>query len=66
MKKVNKRVSQVGVYGPHTQGIFKAFIFGTCTKNILIYSQMRFELHQTHSMTAIGLESGKKANKLGN
>ena len=30
-------------------------------KNILIYSQMRFQLYRTHIMTVIGLKSGKKS-----
>ena len=30
-------------------------------KNILIYSQMRFQLYQAHIMTVIGLKSGKKS-----
>ena len=41
--------------------LFKALIFGTCKKNILIYSHMRFQRYQSHSMTAIGLKSGKKS-----
>ena len=51
--------------GPHTQVrcLFKAFISGTFNKNVLIYSQMRFQLHQSHSLTAIGLKSGKKSIK---
>ena len=53
----------MGVYGPHTQVrcLFKALIFGTCNKNILIYSQMRFQLYLLHSLTAIGLKIGKKS-----
>ena len=53
----------MGVYGPHTQVrcLFKALIFGTCNKNILIYSQMRFQLYLLHSLTAIGLKSGKES-----
>ena len=45
-KNVEERVPQVGVYGPHTQVkyLFKALIFLTCKKNILIYSQMTFQL----------------------
>ena len=37
----------MGVYGPHTQFkcLLEAMIFGTCKKNIIMYSQMRF-LHQ--------------------
>ena len=41
--------------------LFKALIFGTCKKNILIYSHMRFQLYQSHSRIAIGLKSGKKS-----
>ena len=40
----------MGVYGPHTQVkcLLKAFIFGTCKKNIIIYSQMGFQLYQSN------------------
>ena len=57
----------MGVYGPHTQVklLFKALIFLTCEQNIIIYSQMRFQLYQSHRLTAIGLQSGKKVHKLG-
>ena len=62
--KCLKTVTRVGVYGPHTQVkcLLKAFIFGTCQKNIIIYSQMRFQLYQSHSLkvTGPGLKSGKK------
>ena len=53
----------MGVYGPHTQVkcLLKAFISGTCKNNIMIYSQMRFQLYQSHSLTVTGLKSGKKA-----
>ena len=53
----------MGVYGPHTQikWLLKALIFHTCKKNILIYSQMRFLLYQSHSLTATGLKSGRKS-----
>ena len=63
VKNVLKRVTQVGVYGPATQVkcLFYALIFYTCKKNILIYSQMRFQLSQSHSLTAKGLKSGKKS-----
>ena len=52
----------MGVCGPHTQVkcLLKAFIFGTCKKNIIIYSQMRFNLDERHSLKATVLESGKK------
>ena len=62
-EKCQKRVTQVSAYGPNMQGkcLFKALIFGTCKKNILIYSHVRFQLYQSHSMTAIGLKSGKKS-----
>ena len=48
---------------PHTQVkcLLKAFIFGTCKKNIIIYSQMGFQLYQQHSLTVTGLKSDKKA-----
>ena len=51
----------MGVYGPHTQVrcLFKAFISGTYKKNILIYFQMRFQLYQSHSLTAIDLKVAK-------
>ena len=51
------------VYGPHRQikHLFKALIFLTCKKNIIIYSQMRFQLYQSHRLTAIGLQTGKKS-----
>ena len=53
----------MGVYGPHTQikCLLKAFNFGTCKKNIIIYSQMGFQLYQSHSLTVTGLKSGKKS-----
>ena len=52
----------MGVYGPHTQvkRLFKALIFLTCKQNIIIYSQMRFQLCQSHCLTAIGHQSDKK------
>ena len=63
MLKFCKRVTRVGVYGPHTEVklLFKAWIFLTCKQNIIIYSQMRFQLYQSHRLTAIGLQSGKKS-----
>ena len=33
-------------------------------KNVLIYSQMRFQLYQVHIMTDIGLKSGNKSINL--
>ena len=56
----------MGVYGPHTQvkHLFKALVFLTCKKNIIIYSQMRFCQYQSHHLTAIGLQSGKKSINL--
>ena len=53
----------MGVYGTHRQVkcLFKALIFGACQKHILIYSQMRFQLYQSHSLTVTGLKSGKKS-----
>ena len=51
----------VSVYGPHTQDkcLLKALIFGTFKKNIIMYSQLRFQLYQLHSLTVTGLKSGK-------
>ena len=53
----------MGVYGPHTQvsHLFKALIFLTCKQNIIIHSQMKFQLYQSHRLTAIGLQSGQKS-----
>ena len=52
----------MGVYGPHTQVkyLLKAFVFGTCEKNI-IYFQMGFQLYQSHSLTVKELKSGKQS-----
>ena len=51
------------VYCPHTQVkcLFKALIFLTCKKNIIIYSQMRFQLYHSHHLTALGFQFGKKS-----
>ena len=48
----------MGVKGPHTQVkcLLEALIFGTCKKNIIMYSQMRFQLYQSHSLTVTGLK----------
>ena len=53
----------MGIYGPHTQvkHLFKVLVFLTCKQNIIIYSQMRFQLYQSHRLTAIVLQSGKKS-----
>ena len=50
----------MGVYGLYTQvkRLFKASIFLECKQNIIVYSQMRFQLYQSHRLTAIGLQSG--------
>ena len=40
--------------------LFKALIF-THVKNILIYSELGFQLYQSHSLIALGLKSGKKS-----
>ena len=56
-------VTQVGIYGPHTQVkcLLKALIFGTYKNNIPISSQIGFELYQSHSLTVTGLKSSKKS-----
>ena len=53
----------MGVYGRHTQvkRQFKALVFLTCKKNIIIYSQMRFQLYLSHCLTAIDLQSCKNS-----
>ena len=53
----------MGVYGPYPQvkRLFKALLFLTCKQNIIIYSQMRFQLCQFHRLTAIGLQSDKQS-----
>ena len=50
----------MGVYGPHTQFkcLLEAMIFGTCKKNRIMYSQMRFQPYQSHSLTVTGLKGG--------
>ena len=57
-------VTRVGIYGPHTQVkcLLKALIFGTYKNNILISSQIGFELYQSHSLTVTGLKSSKSPN----
>ena len=58
-------VTRVGIYGPHTQVkcLLKALIFGTYKNNILISSQIGFELYQSHSLTVTGLKSSKISKK---
>ena len=53
----------MGVYGPYPQvkRLFKTLVFLKCKNNIIIYSQMRFHLHQSHRLTDIGLQSGKRS-----
>ena len=48
--------------GKHTQVkcLLKALIFGTCEKDIIMHSQMGFQLNQSHSLTVTGLKGGKK------
>ena len=57
-------VTRVGIYGPHTQVkcLLKALIFGTYKNNILISSQIGFELYQSHSLTVTGLKVAKSPN----
>ena len=46
----------------HRLNVFlKPRFFYTCKKNILIYFQMRFQLYQSHCLTAAGLKIGKKS-----
>ena len=58
---MSKKVTRASVYDPHTQvkGLLKALIFGTCKTNMIIYSQMRFQLYQSLSLIDTGLKSGK-------
>ena len=58
---MSEKGSRMGSYGRHTQVkcVFKALISGTCKKNIITYSQMRFQLYQLHSLTATALKYGK-------
>ena len=60
---MSKKVTWASVYGPHTQlkCLLKALIFGTCEKDIIMHSQMGFQLHQSHSLTVTGLKGGKKS-----
>ena len=64
---MSKKVTWVSVYGPHTQVkcLLKALIFGTCRKDIIMHSQMGFQLHQSHSLTVTdsqGLKVAKSPN----
>ena len=60
---MSKKVTWASVYGPHTQVkcLLKALIFGTCEKDIIMHSQMGFQLNQSHSLTVTGLKGGKKS-----
>ena len=60
---MSKKVTWASVYGPHTQVkcLLKALIFGTCEKEIIMHSQMGFQLNQSHSLTVTGLKGGKKS-----
>ena len=53
----------MSVYGAHTQVkcLLKTLIFGICKKDIIMHSQMGFQLHQSHSLTVTGLKIGKKS-----
>ena len=59
---MSKKVTCSSVYGPHIQVkcLLKALIFGTCEKDIIMHSQMGFQLNQSHSLTVTGLKGGKK------
>ena len=61
--KMSKKVTWVSVYGPHTQVKcqLKALIFGTCKKNIIMYSQMGFQIYQSHTLTVTGFKSDKES-----
>ena len=60
---MSKKVTWASIYGPHTQVkcLLKALIFGTCEKDIIMHSQMGFQLNQSHSLTVTGLKGGKKS-----
>ena len=60
---MSKKVTWASVYGPHTQVkcLLKALIFGTYEKDIIMHSQMGFQLKQSHSLTVTGLKGGKKS-----
>ena len=62
-EKMSKKVTPVDVYCPHIEVkcLVKALIFAYVKKNILIYSQMRFQFYQSHGMIVVGLKSGKKS-----
>ena len=63
MEKKVKKGTRASVYGPHTQVkcLLKTLIFGTCRKDIIMHSQMGFQLNQSHSLTVTGLKGGKKS-----
>ena len=62
-EKCLNMITRVGIYGPHTQVkcLVKALIFGTYKNNILISSQIGFELYQSHSLTVTGFKSSKNS-----
>ena len=65
MRKMSEKGYLGGwVDGPQTQVkyLFKASISGTCKKNITSYSQMRFQLYQSQSLTDTGLKMAKDPN----
>ena len=44
----------------HRLDVYLKHWFMAHVKNIITYSQMRYQLYQSHSLTATGLKSGKK------
>ena len=58
-----KKSSEWIIHGSdiHVKCLLKALVFGTWKKNILIYSQMSFQLYQVHIITVIGLKSSKRS-----
>ena len=41
--------------------LYKALTLGKCKNNTFIYSQIRFQVHEPHSLISTGLKSGKKS-----
>ena len=52
MLKIWEKSPKWGLYGPQTQFSpqLKVLIFGTCTKNILMCSQVKFKPDTPHSL----------------
>ena len=50
--KISEKSPKWGLYGPQRQFSpqLKVLIFGTCTKNILMCSQVKFEADKPHSL----------------